>query len=265
MRAALRTSRVMIETSYAMMIEYRSEIFLWCLAGVMPFILMGLWAQASASGAFGIDELGFVRYFFAVFLVRQLTVVWVVHEFEMEVVQGHLSSRLLQPIDPVWRHAAAHVAERFARAPLLLVLIVLFFVLYPKAFWVPGWREAALFLLATLASLFLRFIMQYCEAMLAFWTERAAAISQLSFLVQMALSGSIAPLEVYPPLVRELAMLTPFPYLIYFPARLLVGPADAMGPVWRGFVVMAVWFVAMLLLNRVLWRVGIKRYSGMGA
>jgi ABC-2 type transport system permease protein len=160
---------------------------------------------------------------------------------------------------------AAHAGERLARAPLLIVLIVVFFVLYPKAFWLPGWREAVLFIVATQASFLLRFVMQYCEATLAFWTERAGAISHLSFLVQLALSGSIAPLELYPPIVRQIAMLTPFPYLIYFPARQLVGPADAMGPVWRGFVVMAVWFVAMLLLNRVLWRVGVKRYSGMGA
>jgi ABC-2 type transport system permease protein len=33
-------------------------------------------------------------------VTRQLTVVWVIWELEKEVVQGYLSPRLLQPLDP---------------------------------------------------------------------------------------------------------------------------------------------------------------------
>jgi ABC-2 type transport system permease protein len=57
-------------------------------------------------------------------------------------------------------------------------------------------------------------------------------------------------------------MFTPFPYLIAFPASLLVGlPVD----VGRGFVSMLGWILIFLGANRLLWRIGLKRYSGMGA
>ncbi|NEP26727.1 ABC-2 family transporter protein, partial [Moorena sp. SIO3I6] len=108
----------------------------------------------------------------------------------------------------------------------------------------------------------LRFLMQYTFAMFAFWTERASAIEELSFLLYLFLSGLIAPLEVFPPLVREIAQWTPYPYLIHFPAALLIGlPVNVVG----GMLVILGWSLIFFLVNRWLWRKGLKHYSGMGA
>jgi ABC-2 type transport system permease protein len=52
---------------------------------------------------------------------------------------------LLQPLDPVWHHVASHLAERFARLPFMVALVVLFFTLYPQAFWVPELGNFLLF------------------------------------------------------------------------------------------------------------------------
>ena len=90
--------------------------------------------QAAQKGQFGLTPLDFARYFFAVFLVRQMTVVWVIFEFEKEVVQGKLSPKLLQPLDPVWHHVASHISERLARFPFVFLLIGLFFVFILKLF-----------------------------------------------------------------------------------------------------------------------------------
>ena len=86
------------------MLEYRAELLLWALSGSLPFILMGVWTQAAQAGNFGLSAVEFARYFLAVYLVRQLTVVWVIWDFEREIVNGKLSFRLLQPLDPVWHH-----------------------------------------------------------------------------------------------------------------------------------------------------------------
>lgn len=139
----LHLIKVLISVYYAYMVEYRAELLFWVLSGTFPLILMGVWAEAARSGQFGLEPVEFVRYFLAVFLVRQFTVVWVVWEFEREVVEGRLSPNLLQPIDPVWRHFFSHVAERFARLPLAAVLIGLFFLLYPEAIWLPSFRTIA--------------------------------------------------------------------------------------------------------------------------
>ena len=262
MRRIFKISQALLSVYYAYMVEYRAELLLWVLSGSLPLILMGVWIQASQGGRFGFTPVEFARYFLAAFIVRQFSVVWVIWEFEREIVEGKLSFRLLQPLDPVWHHFGSHFAERFARLPFAIALIVLFFLLYPQAFWIPSLPTLLLFGLLCLFTFVFRFLMQYTLAMFAFWTERAAALEQFWFLFYLFLSGMIAPLQVFPPLVRTIALWTPFPYLINFPASVLVGlPVD-----WgQGLLVMGLWSGLFWVLNRWLWRRGLKQYSGMGA
>lgn len=259
----VRKAQALLTTYYAYMLEYRAELFLWALSGSLPFILMGIWIEAAQQGGqFGLSPVEFARYFLATFVIRQMTVVWVIWEFEKEVVQGKLSPRLLQPLDPVWHHFSGHVSERFARLPFIVGLIILFFVLYPQAFWIPSFGRLVLFLVIGTIAFVLRFLIQYTFAMFAFWTERAVAIEQFWFLIYLFLSGMIAPLEMFPPAVKAFVLWTPFPYLLHFPAAILVGlPVD----IGQGMLAIFGWMLLFFLCNRWLWREGLKRYSGMGA
>jgi ABC-2 type transport system permease protein len=242
------------------MLEYRAELMFWVLSGSFPLILMGLWQEAARSGQFDLNPDDVVRYFLAVFVVRQLSVVWVIWDFEREVLEGKLSPLLLQPLDPGWRHFSSHLAERLARLPFIAVLVGFFLALYPAARQQPvnfGWG-----LLATALAFCLRFLMQYTYAMVAFWVERATAIEQFSFLLYTFFSGMVAPLTLFPDAIRSAVLWTPFPYLIYVPASLIVGlPVD----IGKSLAITVVWCLIFWSLNRWLWRQGLKRYSGMGA
>jgi ABC-2 type transport system permease protein len=262
MKKLLRIFQAFASVYYAYMVEYRAELILWVLSGSLPIILMGVWTQAAQGGNFGLSPTDFARYFITVFLVRQMTVVWVIWEFEREVVEGKLSFRLLQPIDPVWHHLFSHISERAARSPFSVLLIVLFFVLYPSAIWIPNFATVLLFAIAVCLAFLLNFLIQYTLAMLSFWTERASSIQEFWFLFYLFLSGAIAPLDIFPPVVRTIATFTPFPYLINFPASILVGLPTNIG---QGFLVIFGWSVIFYALNRWLWVRGLKQYSGMGA
>ncbi len=263
MKKITKIVKTLLVTYYAYMLEYRAELFLWAISGSLPFILMGIWIKAAGQGGgYGLESVQFARYFLAAFIVRQMNVVWVIWEFEKEVVQGKLSPRLLQPIDPVWHHLISHISERFARLPFILGLILLFFALYPASFWVPSVGNILLFLLIIVVAFCLRFLIQYTFAMFAFWIERASAIEQFWFLIYLFLSGMIAPLDVFPDAVRTVVEWTPFPYLVYFPAALLVGLPVNVG---RGLLIMLGWSAVFFVLNRWLWKKGLKHYSGMGA
>jgi ABC-2 type transport system permease protein len=262
MKKPIKKALTLLSVYYAYMLEYRSELILWVLAGSLPIIMMGIWVEAAQGGQFGLKPVDFSRYFFAVFLARQMSVVWVIYDFEKEVIEGKLSPKLLQPLDPVWHHVANHLGERAARMPFIFLVSILFFVIYPEAFWLPSIANLLLFILAALMAFALRFIIQYTFAMFAFWTERATALENLWYLFFLFLSGLIAPLDVFPESVRNVVMFTPFPYIINFPASILAGiPVD----ITRGFLSILSWFFIFLGANRFLWRMGLKRYSGMGA
>ncbi|MBC1269307.1 ABC-2 family transporter protein, partial [Trichormus variabilis FSR] len=195
MKKTIRKAWTLLTVYYAYMVEYRAELILWVLSGSLPIILMGAWIKAAQGGSFGLSPVDFARYFLTVFIVRQISVVWVIWEFEKEVVEGKLSPKLLQPLDPVWHHVASHLSERVARIPFAILLIGLFFILYPQALWFPTVSQLLLFTVAVSLAFVLRFVIQYTFAMFAFWTERANAIENFWFLFYLFLSGLIAPLD----------------------------------------------------------------------
>ena len=106
------------------------------------------------------------------------------------------------------------------------------------------------------------FLVQCLIAVLCFWSERASALERLHTLAMLFLSGLMAPLEVFPPAVRQAAQWTPFPWILRFPAALLAGEPLAVG---RGLAVMVAWIALLLPLCLLLWRAGVRRYSAMGA
>lgn len=258
----LRKARTLLSVHYALLFEMRAEIFLWMLSTLFPFIMMAVWVQAGEGGTFKLTSGQFAQYFAAVFIVRQLTMVWVIWEFEQEVLQGRLSPFLLQPIDPVWRHVATHIVERAVRLPFVVALLLVFFLLYPAARWAPAAADILLAAIMIALAFVLRFVIQYTFGLLAFWTERATSIEQLWFLIYIFLSGMVGPLDEYHPTARLIAHFTPFPYLVYYPTQVLLGrEVDLV----FCFGMLSAWIAGFLVINRLLWRVAIKRYSAMGA
>ncbi len=257
-----RLAKTFLAVYYSYMVEYRAELILWALSNSLPIILMGVWMEAGDRGKFAMNSIEFARYFLAVFLLRQLNVVWVIWEFETQIVQGKLSPKLLQPVDPVWHHVAGHIAERLARMPFVIGLMLLCFTLYPQAIWIPSLGNVLLVLLLIVLAFILRFLIQYTLALFGFWLERVSALEQVLHLPYIFTSGLIAPLVVFPDQLREIILWTPFPYMLYIPASLLIGlPVD----IPRCLFVILSWTVVIFLLNRWLWRRGLRHYSGMGA
>ena len=85
---ALRIARALLSSQYALMLEYRAEIALWALSGVLPLIMLGVWQGSSASAAAGFSPSQLNHYFLAAFIVRQFTVVWLIYEFERDTLEG---------------------------------------------------------------------------------------------------------------------------------------------------------------------------------
>jgi ABC-2 type transport system permease protein len=262
MPSVTRKARALLGVYLSHMLEYRAEIYLWVIASVLPLILLGVWAEAAQSGAFVLGRVDFIRYFIAVFVVRQFSFVWVIWEFEELVVSGNLSNLLLQPMNPVWRFVASHVTERVVRAPLVAGVVALCLFVYPEARWLPSLGDLGAAALLVALAFATRFLLQFMMSMLAFWSERAAAIEELWFVVHLFMSGMIAPLDVYPESVRRLTELTPFPYLIYYPVNLMLGRGAPLG---RACLVLGGWALLAWLGQRLLWKRGLERYSGMGA
>ena len=261
-RAAIRIARTLLSTQYAYMLEYRAEIALWALSGVLPLIMLGVWQNSGAASQAGWSPGQLRHYFVAAFLVRQFSVVWLIHVFEEDVVSGKLSPFLLQPLQPLWRYFAAHLAEQATRIPFVALMLLALAWVNPALLWVPTPEHLVLGIAAIWGAFLLRFLLQTLSSMLCFWSERAAALDRLLVIPYLFLSGLVAPLDTFPPAIKTVALATPFPAMVDFPARLLAGlPVD----VGAGFLSLMLWCGLLSPLCWLSWRRGLRRYGAMGA
>jgi ABC-2 type transport system permease protein len=259
-----RKARALFVHAFAMMTEYRAETIIWMISGSLPLVMMAVWISLAAAGPVGgYDAADFAAYFLIVFLVRQLTVVWVVWELDREIRLGELSPKLLRPIDPLWGHVVDNLAEKVLRLPLILVPVVIGLLLTGA---LPPLTLTSLggFVLLVGGAWVVRFFQQYATGLLTFWTDQTVGLERVWFSVSMVLSGALAPLDLFPAAVRAVLPFTPFPYLVDLPVQALLGRLSG-GELLTAFVVQAAWGAAFVLGTRLLWRRGLRRYGAVGA
>ena len=252
----------LLKVQYSNMLEYRVEIALWAISGIIPFFMLNIWTNNNLNESINITNTMLSRYFLSAFFVRQFSVVWVVFTFEEDSLMGKVSPYLIQPLNPFFRYLAQHIAEQITRFPFALIIALFFFMFNSESFWVPNLLSLLLSFISTFLSFLIQFLMQSIIACLCFWTEKASSIERLLFIPTLFLSGLLAPVVSFPEFVKSWIYITPFPYLIDFPANILSGnPTNISG----GISMQILWILILFPLFKKIWSKGIKKYTAMGS
>jgi len=247
-------------------LQYRAAILIWLLLGVaQPLVMLTIWWSVAGGGAVGgYGQSQFARYFFAVMLVDQLTLAWDIWYIDRWVREGELNFRLVRPFNPVHEAIADNLAYKVRSASLVVAVWLIVAAVWP-AVRLPvepaRWAAAALAIVLAAA---LRFLVSFSHGLLAFWTTRATGVFQLHQGLSMFLAGRIAPLALLPPAVATIAGVLWFRSSLAFPVEVLTGRVPLGMPYVRGIAVQALWAVVWLIIYRLLWMRGIRRYEAVG-
>ena len=251
----------LLKVQYSNMLEYRVEIALWAISGIIPFFMLNIWTNNDLNESINMSNEMLSRYFLSAFFIRQFSVVWVVFTFEEDALLGKISPYLIQPLHPFLRYFAQHVAEQITRLPFAIIISFIFFLFNPESLWIPSLGIFTLSCISTFFSFLIQFLMQSIIACLCFWTEKASSIERLLFIPTLFLSGLLAPVISFPEYVKSWIYITPFPYLIDFPANLLSGNITNLT---FGLSMQIFWISILFPIFRRAWSMGTKKYTAMG-
>ena len=224
--------------------------------------MLNIWTNNNLNDSLNISNEMLSRYFLSAFFVRQFSVVWVVFSFEEDALLGKISPYLIQPIHPFYRYLAQHLAEQITRLPFAIIITSIFFFFNPESIWIPNFGILVLSCLSTFFSFLIQFLMQSIIACLCFWIEKASSIERLLFIPTLFLSGLLAPVISFPEYVKSWIYITPFPYLIDFPANLLSGNIINIS---RGFYMQIMWILFLFIIFKGIWILGTKKYTALGS
>ncbi len=142
---------------------------------------------------------------------------------ERDVISGNIAVTLARPYD--------YLLARFASVTANTVLA--FAVVFPAAFiiaWITtGTIEVTvagllLFLIAFVLRTLLYFALQAIAGLATFWIEKATAFVWITGLLILTFGGGAVPIGFWPSWARTAVELTPFPTMMYYPAKLFVDP-----------------------------------------
>jgi ABC-2 type transport system permease protein len=269
MRHVLSSLPAFVRQSVATMLQYRGELVLWAVWGVVyPGVSMAMWSVA-VHGAPGGRQIGgydvraFAGYFWLTMVIGHFATAWDVYELGWLVQSGRMSTRLLRPVHPVWQSLADNLAYKVVTLSLLVPIWAAIVLVSRPRFGGDAGDWAAGLLAAGLAAV-INFVWCYNLAMLAFWVTRMEAIGQAWFGAGLFLGGRLAPLAIMPEPLRKIAAALPFKWVIWFPCEVMMGRVSPRA-LSSGLANQAAWIIAGLVVFWLIWRAGVKRYSAVGA
>ncbi len=267
MTRVLRALGAHLRAHLAIMFQYRGEVLLWSVWGIVnPAVLYVMWSSAAGSNPSqeiaGYDRAAFAAYYLMMMVVGHLTTAWDVYQMGFFVRSGVLSPQLLEPVLPMWRSVAENATYKVVTLMFTVPAWIVFALFVSPEFKTSGWEIAA-GLVATVLGSILAYLLGYAISLIAFWAPKLDALGEVYFGLGMFLGGRFAPIPALPPIVGAVAKVLPFRWMYEFPCELLVGGRVSAADAAFGLLAQVGWLIATFVLFRVLWAAGLKQYTAV--
>jgi ABC-2 type transport system permease protein len=252
---------------------YRADFFLSTFLRFLPMLTTILLWHAIYAGADKLDSGDMAGYRFQE-MIAYLLLVHISRMFSSmpglangiarDVRDGSLKKYLLQPIDMIAYLVSYRMAHKVAYiVTAALPYGVLFFLCRDFFSGFPDPATMLAYIVSLLLGFLVGFFFEATIGMISFWllevTSFLYVINTLNFFV----SGHMFPLDLLSPFWAGLLKMLPFQYMAYFPAAVFLGKIQGPDLVF-GLLAELAWAVTFILLARILYRFGLRRYSAFG-
>lgn len=273
MLAHLRVQWVILKTCLEERLVYRGDFAFSTLVRFLPIVTqIFLWGAiygvntASPRGSLnGYTYSNMVAYYLLAMVGRAFSSMPGLAEgIARDVRDGTVKKYLTQPIDMLgylfW-HRVAHKLVYYivATGPFALVFYLCrsYFGPLPDASTLGG------FALSLLLAFLVGFLIESLLGLLAFWFLEIGSLVFIFMMLNYFLSGHMIPLDWLPSPLSNWVQYLPFKYLAYFPSAVMLGRYDHAA-LARELWIEAAWVAVLLILNRVAFSRGVRRYGAFG-
>lgn len=273
----LRVWGAIFKTSLGERLVYRGDFALGTLMRFLPIITqIFLWyavfdsiGDAEGENAAKIGEFGFreiVAYYLLTMIARAFSSMpGLASGIAREIREGEIKRYLIQPVDLLGLLLISRVAHKLAYYVVATAPFALVFYLC-RDYFVDGW-PAPHVIVAFIGSLVMGFLIGFfLEAaigMIGFWFLEVSSLLFVYMLFSFFLSGHMFPLTLLPDGIESFVDLLPLKYLAYFPAAVFLGkvPEEDLP---MEMAIEACWLAFFIIVCRVAYSRGVRRYSGFG-
>lgn len=265
-RSMLQLYRGEMAAALANNLAYRGAVLIWVLGAIVqPLVLIVVWQSvADGRGGEGMTAGQYAAYFMVSMIVSHMTFIWLMWEFEWRIRTGYFSPLLLRPAHPIHHDVCITMGYKLVGLLGIIPAAVLLAVVFNADFSGTSVGSVLAFIPALIFAMILRFTLEWCLAMAAFWMTKVSSLNALFDVFFLFLGGQFAPIGNMPEWIRALSLALPFRWCIYFPIQTVLGSIHGRD-LWVGYGMQLLWIAVSAIILRVMWGHAVKRYGAVGA
>jgi ABC-2 type transport system permease protein len=248
---------------------YRWNFLVRLLFSLVPlFGLVYFWKAVYVSSGTDIQNYAYgemIQYFLFCMVVETLVTPtddeW---QISAEIRDGQLNMLLLRPMNHLFYRLTLFASSRLVNFAIIILPLLAVFIPFHDYISLPREFEVwFIFLISTLLSSLIQFLIAYSIAMLSFWILEISTIVFIFFSFEYFFSGHFFPLDLLPPTLLKWTLLTPFPYELWFPVAILQGRITG-NDLLQGLCIQTAWVIVLYALAKVMWSKGLHKYGAVG-
>lgn len=246
---------------------YRLNFVMWRIRTVLSLLLVYfIWWTVfqSQSKVFGYSQSSILTYVLVAAFIRAIVLSTRVIDLMDAINSGSIVNFILKPLGFVRYYLARDIADKLFNVLFYFIEITLIIlILKPPVIFQQNILLLWLFLLSIITAMVIYFYLNFIISLLAFWLESSWGALFLMMILLESFGGGLFPIDILPKIFYNLLMLTPFPYLIFFPAKIYLGSLG-ISEIIFGFSTILCWIVLLHLFMYRLIRAGFRYYSAGG-
>jgi len=270
MLAALRTNWFILRTGIEERLVYRGDFGFATLVRFLPivtqiFFWSAVFAARGSKSLAGYSYEEFVAYYLLTMVARAFSSMpGLSSGIARQIRTGDIKKYLTQPVDLLGFMFLGRLAHKLAYYFVAIGPFALVFFLCRSYFThLPDATTWGAFIASLILSFLLGFFLEACIGMVGFWFLEVTSLLFVYMLLSFFLSGHMFPLDMLPSPWNEIVQYTPLQYLAFFPAQVFLGKIQGWA-LARALLVETAWVMFFVVLSRILFVRGVRRYSGFG-
>lgn len=265
---ALNVLKSVAYATYKEWAAYRSHMLVSLFVGpayftVQYFIWRAVFEHNESVNGFTLEQM--LVYYGIVTLINYCIMDFADWNLQMLIQTGKFITFMLRPVSHRYFALSQKVGHRLLGC--VLEFIPVFIIFYPVfgILLIPAhfaWTAVSIGL-----GFLMMFLVDYCIGVTGFWLVRTGGVRRMFLLLRDIFAGAFIPLTFFSAGMQKILFFMPFQYISYVPARVFIGSYELAGIRLEIPQVVALQACAVLLMlaaSEVLYRLGIRKFTGVG-
>lgn len=257
-----------LKVNLASQLEYRSDLIVsFILKAAIILAFSFLWVKISDEGGeiAGYGLSGIILYYILTQVFDGLYSSRITKIIKDDVLLGDLSNKLVKPVRALPYYFTLHLSRVLSETIMYTILVIPVFILKPSFLGELNLDLISILYLVISFMLagFLGFFIFFLSGCVAFWTKEAGGIQAVVKNVMKFFVGALIPIDLLPEMFQKIILLTPFPYILYYPAKVMLTSIEFPEMI-RAIAIMLFWIVSLFLLTVKVWSAGLREYEAVG-